>query len=64
MTDDTASEDLFAALSEARRIARETRCAICLSPGRVVRTNAGELVVRIEHGVRCPNDHRAPRRRR
>jgi hypothetical protein len=56
--------DPFAELAEAQAIARATSCSVCLARGRrVVRTNAGELVVSVEHGERCPNDRRARRPR-
>jgi hypothetical protein len=58
------TDDPFKDLTDAQAIARLTSCEVCLGRGRVVRTNGGELVVRIEHGERCPNERRAPRRRR
>jgi hypothetical protein len=56
-------EDPFAALTAAQVLARETSCPVCLSFARVSRTDGGELVVTLEHGERCPNDRRSPRRR-
>jgi hypothetical protein len=60
----TEDPDAFDALAEAQRVARETRCPICLSFAHVRRTDGGELVVTLEHAERCPRDRRTPRRRR